>query len=41
MAFVKNRAGINCPVSLRFITAERDGYYASATLISSAMLNDQ
>jgi hypothetical protein len=35
----KHRAGNNCPVSLRFITTERDGYYASATLIFRTMLS--
>jgi hypothetical protein len=35
----KQRAGNSCPVSLRFITTERDGYDPSATLISGTMLD--
>ena len=35
---VKHRAGNNCPVSWRFITTERGGDDASATLIFGSML---
>jgi hypothetical protein len=36
----QHRAGNSCPVSLRFIMTERDGYDASATAISRTMINE-
>jgi hypothetical protein len=35
----KHRAGNNCPVFLPIITAERDGYFGTATVISRPMLS--